>query len=182
MLQLSQRHISAGGNRHPAAADWKHDLFVFGSGKNVAIWRPEQSTAIDTLLRGHGDDVSAVRIFARNGKSPVIVSGSADGTVRLWTEANGSFKEAFQSQHNGAVNAIAVLPESDLFVTGAADATLKVWRLQDAPLDQCVGSLLRQLLKALLIGAAGEHDSNSPTDDSYQTPISTSCFGGHSFE
>ena len=133
MLELIQRHIAVGGNRQTAAADWKEDLFAFGSGKNVALWQPQNFQGVNALLRGHTDDVSAVRILSREGESPVIVSGSADKTVRLWSFQDGKFTETFQSQHEGAVNAIAVLPGSDMFVTGAADATLKVWQLEDHP-------------------------------------------------
>ena len=142
MLELIQRHIAVGGNRHTAAADWKEDLFAFGSGKNVALWQPQNSHGVNALLRGHTDDVSAVRILSRKGKAPVIVSGSADKTVRLWSFQDGEFTETFQSQHEGAVNAIAVLPGSDIFVTGAADATLKVWRLEDHRAETTVGLIL----------------------------------------
>lgn len=31
-------YIAAGGNRHPAAADWCGDVLAFGSGRNVALW------------------------------------------------------------------------------------------------------------------------------------------------
>jgi elongator complex protein 2 len=39
-------YIAAGANRHPSAADWTstengHGLLAFGSGRNIAFWRPE---------------------------------------------------------------------------------------------------------------------------------------------
>jgi hypothetical protein len=39
-------YITAGANRHPSAADWVgieggDGLLAFGSGRNVALWRPE---------------------------------------------------------------------------------------------------------------------------------------------
>lgn len=36
-------YISAGGNRHPAAADWdsKTGLLAFGADRNVALWQPK---------------------------------------------------------------------------------------------------------------------------------------------
>lgn len=39
-------YIAAGANRHPSAADWFDDadgggLLAFGSGRNIALWRPQ---------------------------------------------------------------------------------------------------------------------------------------------
>ncbi|KAF2147898.1 RNA polymeras-like protein II Elongator subunit [Myriangium duriaei CBS 260.36] len=138
MLQFNQRHIAVGGNRYPAAADWQDGLFVFGSGKNVALWEPAATAGVKSLLRGHTDTVSAVKIISRHRRPPVIVSGSADKTVRLWALREDRFVEVFQSQHDGAVNTIAVLPEGDTFVTGAADATMKIWKLDEASSDSSV--------------------------------------------
>ena len=35
-------YIAAGGNRHPAAADWDADtgLVAYGTGRNIALWKP----------------------------------------------------------------------------------------------------------------------------------------------
>lgn len=41
-MEVSTEYIAAGGNRHPAAADWDSisGLLAFGSDRNVALWRP----------------------------------------------------------------------------------------------------------------------------------------------
>ena len=44
---LQTEYIAAGANRHPSAADWYgpggggDGLLAFGSGRNIAVWRPE---------------------------------------------------------------------------------------------------------------------------------------------
>lgn len=40
MPAFESRYISAGGNRHPSAADWDHTsgLLAYGADINVAIW------------------------------------------------------------------------------------------------------------------------------------------------
>lgn len=42
MTIIENRYISAGGNRHPSAADWDHDAgsIAFGSDRNIALWKP----------------------------------------------------------------------------------------------------------------------------------------------
>lgn len=42
MVKFHTDYIAAGGNRHPAAADWDEDtgLLAYGSDRNVALWQP----------------------------------------------------------------------------------------------------------------------------------------------
>ena len=136
MASIDLEYIAAGGNRHPAAADWNGSLFAFGAGKNIAVWidEGERLRGIKSLLSGHTDAVNAVKIYRQsNSESPIIISGSSDKTVRIWvqdSQSTSGFREAVcLTEHQGSVNTIAVLPGLDTFVTGAADATLKIWKL-----------------------------------------------------
>jgi hypothetical protein len=42
MIPPKFRYISAGGNRHPSAADWNRGsgVLAFGADQNVALWKP----------------------------------------------------------------------------------------------------------------------------------------------
>lgn len=42
MSRFQSQYIAAGGNRHPAAADWDpiSGLLAFGAENNVALWKP----------------------------------------------------------------------------------------------------------------------------------------------
>lgn len=42
MVSITTDYISAGGNRHPAAADWdvQSGVLAFGADNNVALWDP----------------------------------------------------------------------------------------------------------------------------------------------
>ncbi len=42
MVGFRTEYIAAGGNRHPAAADWNPTtgLLAYGSDINVALWKP----------------------------------------------------------------------------------------------------------------------------------------------
>lgn len=42
--KMDMEYIAAGANRHPSCADWSGDLLAYGSGRNVALWRPHVSS------------------------------------------------------------------------------------------------------------------------------------------
>jgi WD40 repeat protein len=87
------------------------------------------------VLVGHGGDVSAVAVGALPDGSPVIVSGSYDGTVRVWRLADGTPVGEPLLGHGGGVSAVAVgaLPDgTPVIVSGDNfDGTVRVWRLAD---------------------------------------------------
>ncbi|KAG9655972.1 RNA polymerase II Elongator subunit, partial [Aureobasidium melanogenum] len=135
MASARLEYIAAGGNRHPCAADWTEELLAYGSGHNIAIWRPEDNNhqGVETLLAAHTDIVNAVKLFRdpASGKR-VLISGSADKTICIWVEKFDAKFELVKSltEHTASINVIGVLPESAVFATGAADATLKIWKLR----------------------------------------------------
>ncbi|CAD0087431.1 unnamed protein product [Aureobasidium mustum] len=135
MASAHLEYIAAGGNRHPCAADWTEELLAYGSGHNVAIWKPENNhnQGVETLLAGHTDIVNAVKLFRDpTSEKRVLISGSADKTICIWVEKSDAKFELVKSltEHTASINVIGVLPESGVFATGAADATLKIWKLR----------------------------------------------------
>ncbi|KAL9587572.1 MAG: hypothetical protein Q9212_000149 [Teloschistes hypoglaucus] len=95
MVQFEIEYISAGGNRNPAAADWDEDtgLLAYGSGRNIALWRPltirlwqNDSPSNDifravSTLEGHTGSINCIAV---SHERQCIVSGAADATIRLW--------------------------------------------------------------------------------------------------
>ncbi|CAD0105844.1 unnamed protein product [Aureobasidium uvarum] len=135
MAAAHLEYIAAGGNRHPCAADWTEELLAYGSGHNIAIWRPESNShqGVETLLAAHTDIVNAVKLFRDpTSAKRVLISGSADKTVCIWIEkTDGKFELVKRlTEHTASVNVVGVLPEFSVFATGAADATLKIWKLR----------------------------------------------------
>jgi len=133
MIVIATEYLAAGGNRHPSAADWQDDLLAFGSGNNIALWHPQDGfqKGVFTTLCGHSDTVNAVKLLSLPGNPrPVIISGSADKTVNVWSFDGVWYQNAsYLPQHEASVNTIAVLQGCETFVTGAADGTLKVWKI-----------------------------------------------------
>lgn len=133
MTSTTIEYIAAGGNRHPSAADWSPSLLAYGAGNNIALWNPqdERNRGVYALLAGHTDDVNAIKII-ENPSRRLIISGSADKTIRIWSaNARGTFEESQCLKEDAAsINAITTLPEAGLIASGAADGTVKIWRLE----------------------------------------------------
>ena len=55
-----------------------------------------------------------------------IVSGSDDGTLRLWDLQGNPMGETFQG-HQGSVLSVAFSPAGDRIVSGSYDGTLRLW-------------------------------------------------------
>jgi len=86
------------------------------------------------VLTGHSGTVNAVAVAAQPDGTPVIISGGADGTVRVWRLADGTPVGEQLPGHSGGVATAAVgeLPDgTPVIVSGGADGTVRVWRLAD---------------------------------------------------
>lgn len=87
------------------------------------------------LLAGHTEAIVAVAVSKRTG---LIVTGSRDNTIRLWSTTN-SYSQPVKvcNAHTDVVSALAVLdsdPDRVLIASGSADLTIKMWRY-DIPRD-----------------------------------------------
>ena len=76
----------------------------------------------------------AVAAGALPDGTPVIISGSDDGTVRVWRLADGTPVGEPLAGHDGGVRAVAAgaLPDgTPVIISGSGDRTVRVWRMAD---------------------------------------------------
>jgi WD40 repeat protein len=107
-------------------------------------------------LAGHTDGVNAVAI-GRAGDRDLIISGSADKSVRMWDAITGRPIGAPLDGHDGEVNAVAIgqAKDRDVIVSGSDDRTVRIW-------DAATGEHLRTLeahdlpVYGIAIGHAGD--------------------------
>ena len=77
-------------------------------------------------FQGHSADVLSV-VFSPQG--PCIVSGSVDGTLRLWDLKGNTIGEPFQG-HSRSVISVAFSPDGTRIVSSSRDKTLRLWDLE----------------------------------------------------
>lgn len=139
MIEFKSEYLSAGGNKHPAAADWDatSGLLAYGTENNVALWRPlnDKCCGVHALLRGHTDKVNSVKFYPlSDGQRSIILSGSVDHTVRVWralaTSCVGFEELETLISHSSSINCLAAASNTCLFASGSADATVKIWKPQ----------------------------------------------------
>jgi WD40 repeat protein len=92
----------------------------------------------NSTLTGHMDAVYAVVVTSHGDR---IVSGSLDGTVKLWSMADGALESTLAGSMT-SVTSVAVSSDGQHIVSGGSDSlgqgSLEVWNLDD-------GSLVRTL-------------------------------------
>jgi WD40 repeat protein/energy-coupling factor transporter ATP-binding protein EcfA2 len=103
--------------------EWQNEVFspVQASLQEVAEISRETNVFI-----GHEHWVSSVA-FSSNGQ--YVVSGSADGTVRLWNLQGESIISPLYG-HNDHVNSVAFSPDDQYILSGGNDAKIRLWSLQ----------------------------------------------------
>ena len=78
-------------------------------------------------LEGHRSGVGSVS-FSPDGQR--IVSGSGDGTLRLWNAQTGNALGQPLEGHKSGVNSVSFSPNGQRIVSGSDDGTLRLWNAQ----------------------------------------------------
>ena len=87
--------------------------------------RLRQPSGAMTALHGHRGPVHCVA-FSADGQ--LLLSGGSDGSVRLWTAADGHLLHTFEG-HTDKVHAVIFSPDGRTAFSGGADGTLRRWVL-----------------------------------------------------
>jgi WD40 repeat protein len=88
-----------------------------------ALITASASLRVRTLLRGHGDVVRAID-WSPNGDR--IVTGSQDGTARIWDAIKGTTLIALQG-HSDWIRGVAWSPDGRRIATVSNDRTTRIW-------------------------------------------------------
>jgi WD40 repeat protein len=105
-----------------------------------------ESGEIQLSLRGHNGLVYSV---VWPSTSDILVSGSADGSVRVWNMRRGRLLSVFEG-HGDAVTRVAVSHDGLLVASKSNDSTLKIWRTDTQELLASVQELDRNFLPTAL--------------------------------
>jgi WD40 repeat protein len=95
----------------------------------IRVWDARTFTPVG-VLRGHEKPVSSVAFARGCGSRATLLSGSQDGTVRVWDVASLSQRAAFDWS-TGAVRAVAVAPDGMTAAAGGDSGDVIVWDLEE---------------------------------------------------
>ncbi|WP_410644974.1 WD40 repeat domain-containing protein [Amycolatopsis sp. lyj-346] len=115
----------AEGGVQAAAFSPTGQFLATANGSNVSLWDPRTGQVVFTL-RGHTDGVTAVA-FRPDGN--VLVTGSKDGTARVWdliTRKEIAQLPGHDTDDDG-VTALAFDPTGGVLATGDGDGVIRLW-------------------------------------------------------
>ena len=125
-------------------ATFSHDgrRAAFSSGRAVRVWalptgrQPGEQPSVVEIARffGHTNGLSSVAI-SPDGFS--LLTGSRDGTARLWDVRSGRELHAF-AEHRDHVNCVAFLPDGRSALSGGDDDTVRLWDLETGVQRLCL--------------------------------------------
>lgn len=106
-------------------SDYPNGLVISGGKDTIVEVRSPNSTPTDNaeaMLLGHSSNVCALDV---DGAGQFIVSGSWDGTARIWTVGKWQCESTLEG-HEGSVWAVLAY-DADTIITGCADKIIRVF-------------------------------------------------------
>ena len=100
----------------------------------LSAWSPPVPVD-DAALTGHADQTRRID-YLGNGSS--AVSGSRDGSLRIWDTATGEELRRMEAAHAGRVQWVAASPDGSRVASTGQDGVVKIW-------DPASGQLVRTL-------------------------------------
>ncbi|KAL1501821.1 hypothetical protein ABEB36_007075 [Hypothenemus hampei] len=168
-------YISSNCNQTPTAADCnENNIIAYGAFNAILIYDPNWGSGgkvIDSLM-GHTKRVNSVRWIRSctdlvKNKSQELVSGSSDGSIKVWT-FNGTSYSPLTVNHddNLGVNLVdGYYTARELIICSAAieDTTIRIWIRKENSAELCLmenikfGTTVSSLCVGLRIWAAPEN-------------------------
>ena len=105
--------------------DGKTLAFSLDVPSNVIVLLNVETLEVIRTLLGHSGIVTSVA-FSSDGQT--LLSGSVDGSIRLWNADSGAEIGRFEG-HFGPVYSVAFSPDGVFAISGAGDRSLRAWNI-----------------------------------------------------
>jgi WD40 repeat protein len=115
-----------------AVASSKDGKFGYSVGEDAQL-RTWNAAGEGKQVRASGGHGRAVLKLVSHPKQPLVVTCSADQTVRVWNADNGAAVRTL-SGHTDFVFAVAVSPDGSHIASGSFNGEIKVWKAADGTL------------------------------------------------
>jgi WD40 repeat protein len=104
--------------------------YSVGEDNQLRAWKAAPEGKQIRASGGHG---KVILKLAAHPKQPLLVTCSADQTVRVWNADNGAAVRTL-SGHGDYVYALAISPDGNLIASGAFDGEVRIWKVADGSL------------------------------------------------
>ncbi|EDV27510.1 uncharacterized protein TRIADDRAFT_21530 [Trichoplax adhaerens] len=105
----------------PPSSDYPDGVIFTGGHDNLILGFLPNKTEPELRLEGHSNVISALS----PGKFGTLLSGSWDGTARVWLKSKSVM---VLQEHEGSVLAVSFMSSQGIMITGSSDKSIKVWR------------------------------------------------------
>ncbi|GBG32365.1 Notchless protein-like 1 [Hondaea fermentalgiana] len=128
------RHVCKGHRNHVLCTAWSPDGLRFASGDRngeLRLWDPATGAAVGKPLTGHRQWITSLAWEPQHANPACerLISGSKDGTARVWNVRTGR-SEMTLTGHSDSIEAVRWGGEGLLY-TASRDKTIMVWAVRD---------------------------------------------------
>ncbi|HLO17147.1 MAG TPA: hypothetical protein VK206_20095, partial [Anaerolineales bacterium] len=110
----------------PTVAFSPDGRYIATVSERAFLWDPQTGHQIREFI-GHTDIVSSV---AFSPDSRYLLTGSSDGTARLWEVQTGKQLQLFKHPEGDQVNWVAFSPDGKHALTGGFDGLIRLWSIE----------------------------------------------------
>ena len=135
-------------------------LYTGGTKGMIKWWTAEKGNG--DFAESQGSAVNCMTVTA-DGKK--LISGGADGKVKIWDTDSKKLLDTVDSGHKTGVTAIAVDPKTKVIITAGADGAVKLWDVATKKNLATVENAHKEGVNALIYVADAEKKTDEKKPD-----------------